>query len=47
VQYLKDLSVIILAKISPRGSARIISIADANQEAEVVRDIAPKLYTAR
>lgn len=43
VQYLNDLSVNILAKISPRGSARIISMADANHEAETVRDMAPIL----
>lgn len=37
------LSVRILAKISPRGKARMISIAAANQDAEVCRDITPRL----
>lgn len=43
----KDLSVIILAQISPRGSIRIMSRAETSQVAETSRDICPILYTAR
>ena len=42
VQYRNDLSVSILAKISPSGRASMISIADANQDAETDKDIAPR-----
>ena len=43
VQYLKVLSVIIRAKMRPRGSARIISRADASHEAALVKFIMPRL----
>ena len=43
VQYLNVLSVIILANIRPNGNARIISRADDNHEAAVVRFIIPRL----
>ena len=33
----------ILAKISPRGKARMISIAAANQDAETDKDMTPRL----
>lgn len=39
VQYLNVLSVIILENISPRGSAKIISNADASHEAADERSI--------
>ena len=32
-----------VAKIRPSGSATIIKIAEANQDAEVFKDIAPRL----
>ena len=41
VQYRNVLSVSILAKISPRGSAAMIRMAAANQDAAVERDIIP------
>lgn len=47
VQYLNVLSVSILAKISPSGSAMIIMIADANHETASESAIMPKLYIAR
>lgn len=43
VQYRNVLSVSILAKINPSGRARMIKIAEANQVAEVARDIIPRL----
>ena len=43
VQYLKVLSVNILANISPSGNASIISMADANHDADVTSDIIPRL----
>ena len=43
VQYLKVLSVMIRAKMRPRGSARIISRADASHEAAIVKFIMPRL----
>ncbi len=36
----------IRANIRPSGRARMMSIADANQDAEVVSDMMPRLYTA-
>lgn len=39
VQYRNVLSVSILAKISPRGSAAMIRMAAANQDAAVERDM--------
>ena len=47
LQCRNDLSVMILAKISPSGSAIMISSADASQDAEGLRDNSPRLYTAR
>ena len=43
VQYRNVLSVRILAKINPNGRAATISIAAANQEADVERFIVPRL----
>lgn len=43
VQCLNDLSVMILAKISPRGSAIMISNAETSQGADCVSDISPIL----
>lgn len=43
VQYLNPLSVRIRAKISPSGSAAIIRIADANQDAAADNDMIPRL----
>ena len=43
VQYRNALSVKILAKISPSGSATIIRSAAANQEADTDKDMIPRL----
>ena len=43
VQYRNVLSVSILAKINPSGNASIISMADANHDADVTSDIIPRL----
>ena len=47
VQYLKVLSVRILANISPSGRAMIIMMAAANQDTASESDMIPKLYIAR
>ncbi len=47
VQYLKVLSVRILANISPSGRAMMIMMAAANQDTASESDMIPKLYIAR
>ena len=47
VQYLKVLSVRILANISPSGRAMMIMMAAANQDTASESYMIPKLYIAR
>ena len=47
MEWRKDLSVRIRAKIKPSGSARIMSIASVIQYAPLLRETTPMLYVAR